>query len=208
MKSEAQTPSSSRPSVGAMVVPVVETPIAEAPVAEAAVAETPAMEETPVEALIAPPSPPAPMETGGVDNGQSLAKQVEAVEEEPFQRSRLAKHPHSQSRRREPTSQLPFPFQDGEGRFTSLSQLYEHAAAQLATPHNVAGQAIVHLHPDLLPQKATSLSNQVACMIAEYHLTASAHQSSLCPIILHEVAPLLPLSKTMYRVFLSRAPGM
>ena len=29
-------------------------------------------------------------------------------------------------------------------------------------------------------------------MIAEYHLTASAHQSSLCPILLHEVAPLLP----------------
>ena len=50
----------------------------------------------------------------------------------------------------------------------------------------------MHLHPDLLPQKATSLGNEVSCMIAEYHLTASAHQSSLCPIILHEVAPLLP----------------
>ena len=37
-----------------------------------------------------------------------------------------------------------------------------------------------------------SLGSQVACMIAEYHLTASAHQSSLCPIIPHEAAPLLP----------------
>ena len=54
----------------------------------------------------------------------------------------------------------------------------------------------MHLHPDLLPQKATCLWNQVACMIAEYHLTVSARQSSLCPIILHEAAPLLPPLKS------------
>ena len=178
MRSDAQVPSSSRPSVGATAVPVAETPMAEAPVAEAAVTETSAMEapteETPAEAPVAPSFPPAPMQTGGVGNGQSWAEQVEAVEEEPFQRSRLAKCPHSQSRRHELTSWLPFPFQDSEGRFTSVAQLYEHAAAQPATPHNVAGQGIMHLHPDLLPQKATCLSNQVACMIAEYHLTVSA----------------------------------
>ena len=50
----------------------------------------------------------------------------------------------------------------------------------------------MHLHPNLLPQKATCLGNQVACMIAEYHLTASAQQLSLHPIIPHEAAPLLP----------------
>ena len=60
MRSDTQVPSSSRPSAGATAVPVTETPIAEAPVAEAAI-----MEETPTEAPIAPPSPPAPMETGG-----------------------------------------------------------------------------------------------------------------------------------------------
>ena len=192
MKFEAQTASSSRPNAGAMAVPVAETPREEAPVAEAAVAETSIMEETPAEAPVAPSFPPAPMETGGVGDGQSWAEQMEAVEEEPFQRSRLAKCPCSQSRRHEPTSRLPFPLQDGEGRFASILQLYEHAVAQPATPHNVAGQAIMHLHPDLLPQKATCLGNQVACMITEYHLTASAHQSSLLPIIPHEVAPLLP----------------
>ena len=150
------------------------------------------MEETPAEAPVAPSFPPAPMETGGAGDGQSWAEQVEAVEEEPFQRSRPAKHPRSQSRRCEPTSRLPFPLQDGEGRFASISQLYEHAAAQPAAPHNVAGRAIMHLHPDLLPQKATCLGNQVACMIAEYHLTTSTRQSSLHPIIPHEAAPLLP----------------
>ena len=134
MKSEAQTPSSSRPSVGAMAVPVAETPIAEAPVEEAAVAETSAMEETLAEALVAPSFQPTPMETGGVGDGQSWAEQVEAVEEEPFQRSRPAKCPRSQSRRHELTSRLTFPLQDGEGRFASISQLYEHAAAQPATP--------------------------------------------------------------------------
>ena len=184
MKSEAQTPSSSMPSARATAVPVAETPMAEAPVAEAAVAETSAMEapieETPAEAPVASSFPPAPMETGGAGDGQSWAEWVEAVEEEPFQRSRPAKRPHSQSRRHELTFRLPFPLQDSEGRFASISQLYKHAAAQPATPHNVAGQAIMHLHPDLLPQKATRLGNQVACMIAEYHITVSARQSSLC----------------------------
>ena len=125
-------------------------------------------------------------------NGQLWAEQVEAGVEESFQRSRPAKCTHSQSKRREPKPRLPFPLQDSEGRLASISQLYEHAAAQPATPHNVAGQAIMHLHPDLLPQKATSIGNQVSCMIAEYHLTASAQQSSLRPIIPEEVAPLLP----------------
>ena len=196
MRSDAQVPSSSRPSAGATAVPVAETPIAEAPVAEAAVAETSIMEETPAEAPIAPSLPPAPMETGGVGDGQSWAERVEAVEEEPFQRSRPDKHPRSQSRRHEPTSQLPFPLQDSEGRFASVAQLYEHAAAQLVTSHNVAGRGIMYLHPDLLPQKATCLSNQVACMIAEYHLAVSARQSSLRPIIPHEAASLLPPLKS------------
>ena len=40
-----------------------------------------------------------------------------------------------------------------------------------------------------------SLGNQVACMIAEYHLTVSAHQLSLCPILPPEAAPLLPAIK-------------
>ena len=59
-------------------------------------------------------------------------------------------------------------------------QLYGHAAAQPAAPHNVAGWAIMHLHPNLLPQKAMSLGNQMACMIAEFHLTASAFPQKLC----------------------------
>ena len=197
MRSEAQTPSSSRPTAGATAVPVAEapiaeTPIAEIPVAEAAVAEASIMEEIPAEAPVAPSFSTCLMETGGAGDGQSWAEWVEAVEEEPFQRSRPAKRPHSQSRRHELTSWLPFPLQDSEGRFASVAQLYEHAAAQPATPHNVAGWGIMHLHPDLLPKEATRLGNQVVCMIAEYHLTASAHQSSLCPIIPHEVAPLLP----------------
>ena len=202
MKTEAQTPSSSRPSAGATAVPVVETPIAEASVEETDVMETPA--ETPgAEAPIAPSTLPAPMETGGAGDGPSWAEQVEAHEEE-FQRSRPAKCPHSQSRRHEPTPQLPFPIQDHEGRFASVTWLYKHAAAQPATPHNVAGWVIRHLHPNLLPQKATSLGNQVTCMIAEYHLTASAHQLSLCP----RWHPCCLLLKTMYQVFLLRAPRM
>ena len=169
MKSDAQIPSSSRPSAGATEAPIAKTPVAETPVAEAPVGEAQG-----AEALVAPSSTPAPMETGRAGDGQSWAEQMEASEEEAFQRSRPAKRARSKSRRREPKPRLPFPLQDSEGRLASISQLYEHAAAQPAAPHNVAGRAIMHLHPDLLLQKATCLGNQVACMIAEYHLTASA----------------------------------
>ena len=188
MKLDTQTTSSSRPSVGATAAPVTETPVAEVPVVEAPVDET-----LGAEAPVSPSSTPAPMETGRAGNGQLWAEQMEAGEDEAFQRSRLAKRAQSQSRRCKPKLPLPFPLQDSEGRRASVSQLYEHAAAQPATHHNVASQAIMHLHPDMLLQKATCLRNQVTCMIAEYHLTGSARGlSSLSPIIPQEVAPLLP----------------
>ena len=99
---------------------------------------------------------------------------MEAGEDETFQRSRPAKCTWSQSRRREPKPPLPFPLWDSEGRLASISQLYVHAAEQPIAHHNVAGSAIMHLHPEMLPQNARCLGNQVTCMIAEYHLTASA----------------------------------
>ena len=201
MKSDAQTASSSRPSVGATAAPITETPVAAVPVAEALVAETSVVEapvdETPgAEALVAPSSTPAPMETGGVGNGQSWADQMEAGEDEAFQRSRPAKRARSQSRRHEPKPPLPFPLQDSEGRLASVSQLHAHVAEQPVTDHNVAGSAIMHLHPEMLPQNARHLGNQVTCMIAEYHLTTSARgPSSLSPIIPQEAAALLPALK-------------
>ena len=200
MRAETQASSSRRPSAEAMAAPVaetavVETPIAEAPVAEAPVVEPAIMEEMPAEAPTATPSLPAPMETGGAGDGPSWAEQVEAVKEELFQHSRPVKCPRSLSRRWEPTPQLPFPLQDHAGRFASNTRLYEHATAQPTTSHNVTGRVIRHLHPELLPHQATSLGNQVACMIAEYRLTASTRQSSLHPILPPDVAPLLPAIK-------------
>ena len=187
VKQDTQVPSSSRPSAGAMVAPITETPMAEAPVGETQGAEAP----------VACSSTPAPMETGGAGDGQSWAEQMEAGEQEAFQRSRSAKRPHSQSRRRDPKPQLPFPLQDSEGRLVSISQLIAHVAEQDVTHHNVAGWAIMHLHPELLLQKAKCLGNQVACMIAKFHLTASVRGPlSLSPLIPHEVAALLPALKS------------
>ena len=204
MRAEAQVPSSRKPSAEAIAGPVAETVVVETPTAEAPVAETPVvepaiMEETPAEALMATPSLPTPMETGGVGDGPSWANQIGEVEDEPFQRSRLAKFPHSLLRRHEPTTRLPFPLQDYAGRFSSVTRLYEHAAAQPTALHNAAGPVIWHLHPELLPHQATSLGNQVACMITEYHLTVSACQSSLCLILPPEAASW---------VFLLWVPGM
>ena len=146
MKVDTQTTSSSEPNAGA------ETPVAEPP---------------------ARSNTPAPMETGRAGDGQSWAKCVEAGVEEEFQQDRPVKHRWSQSKRHEPRPMLPFPLQDSEGRLTSVAQLYEHAREQPPARHNVAGRGIMHLHPDVLPGRAMHLGNQVACMIAEYHLTGS-----------------------------------
>ena len=183
MKVEATATSSSKPSAGAMAAPVVEAPVAETPGGETPVVEIPA----------APSDMPAPMETGRAGDGQSWAKHTEAGMDEEFQQDRPAKHHWSQSKRREPRPMLPFPLQDSEGRLPSISQLYKHAGEQPAAHHNVAGRGIMHLHPEMLPHKATCLGNQVACMIAEYHLTGSAQgPSSLSPILPAEAAALLP----------------
>ena len=162
MKAEATATSSSKPSAGATVAPVTETPVMEAPVTETPGAETPAAETPAV-----PSDMPAPMETGRAGDGQSWAEHMKAGIKEEFQQHRPAKCPHSQSRRCEPRPPLPFPLQDSEGRLTSISQLYEHAAEQPVTHHNVAGRGIMHLHMEMLPQKATRLGNQVTCMIAK-----------------------------------------
>ena len=156
-----------------MVAPAMEAPVTEAPVTETPVTETPVM-EAPVSETPARSDTPAPMEMGRASDGQSWAERVEASADEGFQRARPAKRPQSQSRRCEPKPPLLFPLQDSEGRLASVLQLYEHAAEQSVTHHNVAGRGIMHLHLEMLPQKARCLGNQVACMIAEYHLMSSA----------------------------------
>ena len=172
---QAETPatSSSEPSTGATATPVAETPVTQAPATRS--------------------DTPAPMETGGAGDGQSWAEQVEAGTDEGFQKDRPTKCCRSQSRRHEQRLMLSFPLQDSEGRLTSIPQLYQHAAEQPATSHNGAGQGIMHLHLEMLLQKAMCLGNQVTCMIAEYHLTGSARgPSSLSPILPEEAVALLP----------------
>ena len=185
MKADIQTTSSSEPNAGAMAASVVEAPVMETPVMEAPVTETPARSNT-----------PAPMETGGVGDGQSWAERIEASVEEEFQQDRPAKRRWSQSKRHEPRPTLPSPLQDSEGRLASIAQLYEHAREQPPACHNVAGRGIMHLHPDVLPGRAMHIGNQVACIIAEYHLTGSVRgPSSLSPILSVEAADLLPSIK-------------
>ena len=127
-KAETLATSSSEPNAGALAAPVMETPVTESPVTQTPVAETPAAHS----------NTPAPMETGGVGDGQSWAEQVEAGIDEEFQQDRPTKRRRSQSRRREQRPMLSFPLQDSEGRLASVSQLYKHAGEQPATRHNVA----------------------------------------------------------------------
>ena len=152
----------SGPSIRMTAAPPPETPTKEPP-----------MQEAPV---ISPscPDTPAPMETGGVGDGQTWAEQVEMSVEAKFQWARPLKCPRSQARRWETGPRLPFPLLDEEGRLTSIEKLYEYTGEQPSPQDDVAGRAIRHLHPEILPQDARRLGNQVSCMIAEYHLTSSA----------------------------------
>ena len=151
------------------------------------------------EAPVAGPShshTPAPMETGGVGDGQT-AERVETSAEAKFQQARPPKHPHSQSRRWEAGLRLPFPLLDAEGRLASVERLYEYAGEQPSPQDDVAGRAIRHLHPEILPRDAQRLGNQVSCMIAEYHLTSSARVSTtLFPVLPEAAKLLLPAIKT------------
>ena len=69
---------SSEPSAGATAAPTQETPAEEPPVAEAPASDTPCSDT------------PAPMETGGVGDGQSWAEQVEHAGEQPLPRDDIA----------------------------------------------------------------------------------------------------------------------
>ena len=121
---------------------------------------------------------PALMETGGAGDGQTWAEWVETSAEAEFQWARPLKRPHSQSRRRETGRRLPFLLQDAEGRLASVERLYEYVGEQPSPQDDVAGRAIWHLHPEILPRDAKRLGNQVSCMIAKYHLTSSARVST------------------------------
>ena len=120
------------------------------------------------------PNTPALMETGRAGDGRSWAKQVETSAEAEFRQARPPKHPRSQSRRWEMGPALPFPLQHMKGRLASIMRLYKHMGEQPLPWDDVAGRAIRHLHPEILPQDARHLGNQVVCMITEYHLTSSA----------------------------------
>ena len=71
-RAEGPAIGSSEPSAGATVAPTQETPAEEPPVTEAPASDTPHS------------GTPAPMETGGVGDGQSSAEQVEAGLEAEF----------------------------------------------------------------------------------------------------------------------------
>ena len=140
---------SSEPSVGATTAPTQEAPTEEPPVEETPVEEPP-VEKAPVTGPSCSDTT-APMETGGAGDGQSWAKQVETSSEAEFRWARPLKHPHSQSRRREMGLALPFPLQDTEGKLTSIERLYEYTGEQPPPRDDVAGRAIRHLHPEILP---------------------------------------------------------
>ena len=144
---------------------------------------------------------PASMETGGAGDGRSWADWAEASADDKLRRDRPAKHRRSGSRRREGRPTLPFLLQDNDGRCASVWQLYQHAGEQPRACHNAAALGVTHQYPDMKPHEARSLSNQVLCMIAEYHLTGLAQGSSSISPVLPEVAKdlLLPVEDSRER---------
>ena len=86
-----------------------------------------------------------------------------------------------------------------EGRLASVERLYEYEGEQPWPWDDVADRAIRHLHPEIPPQDAQRLGNQVSCMIAEYHhLTSSTRVSTTLSPVLPEAAKLLLPAIKMY----------
>ena len=74
-----------------------------------------------------------------------------------------------------------------------MQQLYQHAGEHPRAHQDVATQGMTHQYTDMEPREANSLSNQVLCMIAEYHLTGLIQGSASICLVLPEVAEdLLP----------------
>ena len=137
------------------------------------------------------------METGGAGDGQTWTEQVETSAEAKFQWARPLKCLRSQSRRWETGPRLPFPLQDKEGRLTYIERLYEYVGEQPSPRDDVASRAIRHLHPEILPQDARRLGNQVICMITEYHLMSSTRVlTTMFPVLQEAAKLLLPAIKT------------
>ena len=154
------------------------------------------MQEAPVTGPSCPDRP-APMETGGVGDGQTWAEQVKTSVEAEFQWARPPKCPCSQSKKWKTGPRLPFPLLDEEGRLASVEKLYKYAREQPSPRDDVAGRAIRQLHPETPPRDARRLGNQMCCMIAEYHLTSSARVlKTVCPVLPEAAKLLLPAMKT------------
>ena len=136
---------------------------------------------------------PAPMETGGVGDGQSWVEQAEASATKEWRRGRPAKHCRSVSRKREGWSTNSFLLQDSEGRCEVVQQLYRHAGELTLARHAVAAQGMACHYPGMELGKEKSLNNQVLCMISEYHLTCFSQGCSCISLVLLEAAKdLLP----------------
>ena len=140
---------------------------------------------------------PAPMETGGVGDGQSWVEQAKAGTNEEWRRGRPAKHHRSMSRKWAGRSTNPFPLQDSEGRHEAVQQLYQHAGELTLACHNVAAQGMARHYPGMESGEAKSLNNQVLCMILECHLTCLSQGSSCISLVLPEAAKdlLLPIEE-------------
>ena len=140
-----------------------------------------------------PSDVPAPKETGGAVDGQSWVDQAEASADDEFRRDRPVKRHRSESRRCGGWPTLPFPLQDHDGRCASVQQLYQHAGEQPQACQDVATWGMTHQYLEMEPHRAKSLSNQVLCMIAEYHLTGLTQGlSSLSPVLPEVAQDLLP----------------
>ena len=136
---------------------------------------------------------PAPMETGGVGDGQSWVEQAEASTTEEWRMGRPTKHRWSASRKWEGQSTNPFLLQDSKGRHEVVKQLYQYAGELTLAHHNVAAQGMACHYPGMESGEAKSLNNQVLCMISKYHLTCLSQGSSCISPVLPEAAKdLLP----------------
>ena len=87
----------------------------------------------------------------------------------------------------------PFPLGSGMDRKEAMGAIYEHMADQEPPQKNIASRAIGAYYPNFSPTAVKTVTSQVLCMIAEYHLACTIWGlTTTSPTLPKAVEPYLP----------------
>ena len=142
----------------------------------------------------------APQTTSRSGDAPSVSWADQAEDADSFQRQSTKKwkrsdpkRPDSKRQNKEPSRPLnPFPLQEDARRRVEAQKCYTFSGNLGASLNDFTTAAFKKTHPNCPDKEVTSITNQVLCMIAEYHLRcASSGPIMVSPVVPTQVEHLL-----------------